>query len=165
MKINNRLLLIGLLITGIVSMHCSGDNPVIDLNDPSTFPGTYKIVSFTDLTGEDYGQAGLTITAGKPTTITMQEGDISISMILTISGTLTLTDKRYTVSQTMTMSLGGFGEETQTETDTGTYTIEGSTITIVSDDETEDTQVGTISVGKSDMTIEFEDMKIVLEKQ
>jgi hypothetical protein len=66
----------------------------------------------------------------------------------------------------MKMSLAGLGEESQTETDAGTYTIEGTTITITSDDETEEPEVvGTVSVNKSEMTLEFEDMKVVLEKQ
>jgi len=165
MKINHKVFVIVSLIIGLISLNCNGENPVIDLSDPSTFPGTYKIVSITDITGADYGQAGLTVTAGEPTTITVQEGDINLSMTLTLTGSLTLTDSRYTFSQTIKMSFAGLAEETETVDDAGTYTIAGSTITIASDNEDDDPETGTISVNKNEMTLEFEDQKVVLEKQ
>jgi hypothetical protein len=165
MKINKKLLLLVFLVIGIASMNCTGMNPIIDLDDPSTFPGSYKIVSYTDLSGEDFGQPGFTILSNKPTTITFQLGETSITMTVSLTGTLTLTETRYTISQTMTMSISGLAEEIQTETDAGTYIIEGSTITIASDDPSEDPEVGTISVNRGEMTIEFAATRVVLQKQ
>jgi hypothetical protein len=163
MKSDHKLL-VPLLLFALSAMNCTGQIPVIDLNDPATFPGTYKIASFTDLTGENFGQAGVTFKTDEPTTITLQEGETTVSMTMTLTGTLTLTETRYAFSQTMKMSFLGLAEETATDTDAGTYTIEGGTITIVSDDETEDPETGSISVNGAEMTLEFADMKIVLKK-
>ena len=155
------------LAMNLALMNCSSDsNPMIDLDDPSTLAGNYKLVSVTDKTGEEYGQAGLTITAGEPTIITVQEQGISVTMTLTITGTLTLTEMTYTFSETVTFAISGFPETTETEADNGTYTISGSTMTLVSDDETEAPETGTISVSGSQLTIDFaDDFTVVFEKQ
>jgi len=155
------------LAMNLALMNCSSDsNPIIDLEDPSTFAGTYKLVSLTDKTGEDFGLAGLTIKAGEPTIITVEEQGISITMTITITGTLTLTETTYTFSEAITFAISGFPETTVTETDDGTYTISGSTMTLVSDDEAEDLETGTISVSGSQMTIDFaDDVTVVFKKQ
>ena len=155
------------LAMNLALMNCSSEsNPIIDLDDPSTLAGSYTLVSLTDKTGEDFGQAGLTITAGEPTTITVEEQGISITITITITGTLTLTETTYTFSETVTFAISGLPETTETEADNGTYTISGSTMTIVSDDEAEDPETGTISVSGSQLTIDFEDdVTVVFKKQ
>ena len=155
------------LAMNLALMNCSSDsNPMIDLDDPSTLAGNYKLVSLTDKTGEEYGQAGLTITAVEPTIITVQEQGISVTMTLTVTGTLTLTETTYTFSETVTFAISGFPETTETEADNGTYTISGSTMTLVSDDETEAPETGTISVSGSQLTINFaDDFTVVFEQQ
>lgn len=148
-------------------MNCSSDsNPIIDLDDPSTLAGSYKLVSVTDKTGEDFGQAGLTIKAGEPTTITVEEQGTSITMTVTITGTLTLTETTYAFSETVTFAISGFPETTETEADNGTYTISGSAITLLSDDEAEGPETGTMSVSGSQLTIDFpDDVTVVFKKQ
>ena len=154
------------LAMNLALMNCSSDsNPIINLDDPSTISGSYKLVSVTDKTGEDYGQAGLTIKAGDPTTITVEEQGISVTMTITITGTLTLTETTYTFSETVTFAISGFPETTETEADNGTYTISGSAMTLVSDDEAEDPETGTISVSGSLMTIDFANFTVVFKKQ
>ena len=154
------------LAMNLALMNCSTDsNPMIDLDDPSTFAGSYKLVSVTDKTGEDYGQAGLTITAGDPTTITVEEQGISVTMTITITGTLTLTETTYTFSETVTFAISGFPETTETEADNGSYTISGSAMTLVSDDEAEAPETGVISVSGSQMTNDFADFTVVFKKQ
>jgi len=155
------------LAMNLALMNCSTDsNPMIDLDDPSTLAGSYNLVSITDKTGEDFGQAGLTITAGDPTTITVVEQGISVTMTITITGTLTLTEMTYTFSEAITFAISGLPETTETEADNGTYTINGSTMTLVSDDETEAPETGTISVSGSQLTIDFaDDVTVVFQKQ
>ncbi len=155
------------LAMNLALMNCSSDsNPIIDLDDPSTFAGTYKLVSLTDKTGEDFGLAGLTIKAGEPTIITVEEQGISVTMTITITGTLTLTETTYTFTEAITFAISGLPETTETETDNGTYTIIGSTMALVSDDETEAPETGTISVSVSQLTIDFaDDFTVVFKKQ
>lgn len=156
------LIIFVILIAPLVWINCGTDNPnpLIDLSDPSTFPGTYKLISITETSGEDL-PAGLTIQAGEPTSVTIG-GD---AVILTVTGTLTLTESRYTFSITIKVAISGFPEQTETETDTGTYSVSGSTMTIVSDDPEEGTQTFTISASANEMTLEDDDSKLVFEKQ
>lgn len=159
------ILLIGLFF---LSNCKSEDNPVIDLNDPSTFPGNYSLVSVTDKTGntfDDLGQAGLTLQAGQPTNITVTQGGSTVTVTATISGTLVLTDTRYTITTTIVATAVGLGSQTDTNTDTGTYSISGSTITIDSDDPNEPTQTGTITTSGRQFTLEDTDSRFVFEKQ
>jgi len=155
------------LAMNLALMNCTTDsNPMIDLDDPATLAGSYTLVSITDKTGEDFGQAGLTIKAGEPTIITVEEQGISVTMTITITGTLTLTETTFTFSETVTFAISGLAETTETEADNGTYTISGSTMTLVSDDETEDPETGTISVSGSQLTIDFpDDFTVVFKKQ
>ena len=156
------LIIFVILIAPLVWINCGTDNPnpLIDLSDPSTFPGTYKLISITETSGGDL-PAGLTIQAGEPTSVTIE----GITITFTITGTLTLTENRYTFSLTVKIAITGFPEETETETDTGTYSVSGSTMTIVSDDPGEGTQTFTISASASEMTLENDDGKLVFEKQ
>ena len=150
-----------LLATPIFWLNCDGDNPAaVDLNDPSTFPGTYKLISVTGKSGEDF-PAGLTIKAGEPTSVTIE----GFTVTLTVTGTLTLTETRYTFSITVKFALTGFPEETETDTDTGTYSISGSTLTAVSDDSEVGTTTFTISASGSELTLEDDEAKLVFEKQ
>ena len=82
----------------------------------------------------------------------------------TISGTLTLTDTRYTISTTLITAVPTLPTQTINATDTGTYMINGSSITIDSDDPDEPTMTGTITTNGSQVTIEDTDSRFVFEK-
>ena len=156
-----------LLITSIVWINCSSDNnPVVDLNDPSTLPGNYNLVSITDKTGDTFDLgSGLTFRAGESNSFTIDVNGVQITGTATVTGTLNLTDTRYTISTSLTATVPGFTIPPQSDTDTGTYSISGSTITIDSDDPNEPTQTATISTSGSQITIEDTDSRFVLEKQ
>ncbi len=84
----------------------------------------------------------------------------------TVEVGLTLTETRYTFSEAITFAISGLPETMETETDNGTYTISGSTMALVSDDEAEDPETGTISVSGSQMTIDFaDDVTVIFKKQ
>jgi len=158
-RILNISMAVVLLATPIFWLNCDGDNPAaIDLNDPSTFPGTYNLVSLTDKTGE-LGIPGTTFTAGEPLQLTVE----GVTLTVTITGSLVLTETRYTFLQIVKISVPGFPDVMETESDTGTYSISGSTLSIVSDDGTTDTT--TISVSGNRVTLEDDEVKLVLEKQ
>ena len=145
-----------LLTTPIFWLNCDGDNPAaIDLNDPSTFPGTYDLVSLTDK-GGDFGVPDATFTAGEPLQLFFQGVPI---LTITITGSLVLTETKYTITQSVEIAGGG----TETETDTGTYFISGSTSSAISDDG--GTETFTISVSGNRLTLENDEIKFVFEKQ
>ena len=146
------------------TVHRWEDNPLIDLNDPSTFIGNYKLISMTDKTGDAFGQAGVTFSADQPTTFQVEVNGITYTASSTISGTLTLTDTRYTVSTSIIIAVPVLPTETSSDTDTGTYMITGSSITIDSDDSDEPTITATITANGNRMTIEDTDSRIVYEK-
>jgi len=155
-----------LLITCILGLNCKDENnPLIDLNDPSTYIGKYKLISFIDKTGDLFGQqAGLIFNADQPTTFQLELNGITYTASSTISGTLTLTDTRYTISTTLITAVPTLPTQTINATDTGTYMINGSSITIDSDDPDEPTITGTITTNGSQVTIEDTDSRFVFEK-
>ncbi len=154
------VLLLGLLV--FMNVSCGGDatNPMVNLNDPSTLPGSYKLVAITDKTGEDLPE-GFTIQADQPITVTVE----GVTLTITVSGTLTLTENRYTFSITIKISIPDFPEQTETETDTGTYSLNGSTITFESEDPENGKMTFNISAQGRQITLENDEGKLVFEKQ
>ncbi len=140
---------------------CSDDeNPIIDLDDTATLSGTYSLVSMTDKVGEIGLPPGTTINAGEAYTFT----ENSISASITMTGTLTLTETRYTVNMTTRITVLG-QSETETDIDTGTYSIQGSTMTIVSDEPNTDPETFTISVNGNQLILENSETRVVFEKK
>jgi len=160
-KVNTRSLLPALVIT-LVWLNCGdGANPVaVDLSDPSTLRGTYKLISITDKSGENLPE-DVTIVADQPTTVDL----FGVPVTITISGTLKLTDTRFTLTVTLKMSVPGLPEQTETETATGTYSINGSTFTITSDDPEVGTLVYTITAQGLQIILENDEERLVFEKQ
>jgi len=115
----------------------------------------------TDNSGDLSGVPGTTFQAGEPTTVTV--GDLTVS--ITVTSTLKLTDTRYTFATTIVTSISGLPDQSENESDTGTYSISGDTMTITSDDPAEDPVVATISVSGSRITITTSDEILVFEKQ
>jgi len=156
-----RILILSLCACTLL-LGCSDDeNPLIDLNDSSTLAGSYRLVSVTDYSGEMGPATGITFVSGEPVSIQVEEG---VTATMTITGTLTLTETRYSMSMTVTMAALG-ASNSDTTTDTGTYSIQGSTMTIVSDDEGEGPDSMTITVDGNKITLKDSDMNIVFEKQ
>ena len=154
------LVVFAILISPLALINCGDGNPLIDLSDPSTFPGIYKLISIADKNGEDF-PAGLTIKAGEPTTVTIEGGTVTF----TVTGTLTLTDTRFTFSMPVKVAITDSPEETETETVTGTYSISDFTLTAVSDDSENGTRTFTVSASGSELTMEDDEQKLVFEKQ
>ena len=148
-----------LLATPIFWLNCDEDNPAgVDLNNPSTIPGTYNLVSLTDKTGE-MGVPGTTFTAGEPLQVIVE----GVTITITITGSLVLAETRYTFAQTVKISSPGAPDAMETVSDTGTYSISGSTLSAVSDEG--GTETFTISVSGNRITLEDDEVKLVLEKQ
>ncbi len=145
----------------------SSDNPAgVDLNDPSTLAGNYNMVSLTDKTGQIAGQPNQTFQAGQPVTVTIDVGGgQQVQATITLNGSLSLTQDRYTLSTNITVSAPGVPEQNQTETDTGTYSISGSTITIDSDAPDEGPESASISASGNRITIEDSESSFVFQKQ
>ena len=141
------LTLFVLFATCISWMNCGDDNPLA----PSSLAGTWNLVSFTDK--ED----NVTVNAGEAT-------DIGGGIIFTVTGSLVLTETRYTFTLSITFSIPGLPPATDTETSTGTYSISGSTLTIV-EDGTGETETINISTSGDRLTLEDDEVKLVFEKQ
>ena len=141
------LTLVVLFATCISWMNCGDDNPLA----PSSLAGTWNLVTFTDK--ED----NFTVNAGEAT-------DIGQGTIFTVTGSLVLTETRYTFTLSLTVSIPGFPPETETLTSTGTYSISGSTLTIV-EDGTGETGTVTISTSGDRFTLEDDEVTMVFEKQ
>jgi len=143
-RIIKALTLVVLFATWISWMNCGDDdNPLA----PSSLAGTWNLVSFTDK------ENNVTVNAGEAT-------DIGGGIIFTVTGSLVLTETRYTF--TLSLTLSGFG--TETETSTGTYSISGSTLTIV-EDGTGETETITISTSGDQLTLEDDEVKLFFQKQ
>jgi len=139
--------LVLLFATCISWMNCGEDNPL----GPSALVGTWNLVTFTDK-GDNY-----TVNAGEAT-------DIGQGIIVTITGTLVLTETRYTATSSFTVSNPGFPPATEAIASTGTYSTSGSTLTIV-EDGTGETDTITISTNGDRLTLEDDDVKVVYQKQ
>ena len=147
-RIIKALTLVVLFATCISCMNCGDDdNPLA----PSSLAGTWNLVTFTDK------ENNVTVNAGEAT-------DIGGGILFTVTGSLVLTETRYTFTLSITFSIPGFPPETDTETSTGTYSISGSTLTIV-EDGTGETDTITISASDDRLTLEDDESKLVFEKQ
>ncbi len=142
------LTLVVLFATCISWMNCGDDdNPLA----PSSLAGTWNLVTFTDK------ENNVTVNAGEAT-------DIGGGILFTVTGSLVLTETRYTFTLSITFSIPGFPPDTETITSTGTYSISGSTLTIV-EDGTGETDTITISTSGDQLTLEDVESKMVFEKQ
>ncbi len=147
-RIIKALTLIVLFAACIPWMNCGGDdNPLA----PSSLAGTWNLVTFTDK--ED----NFTVNAGEAT-------DIGQGITMTITGSLLLTETRYTFTLLIIASISGFPPETETLTSTGTYSVSGSTLTIV-EDGTGETGTVTMSTSGDRLTLEDDEVTMVFEKQ
>lgn len=148
-RIVNCFLLLVLAVAPVSWMNCSnGDNPL----DPGSLAGTWTLVSLTDKT------VNLTLQAGVPTPIPGGGG-----ATLTVTGSLVLTDTRYTFSFTVTTNIPGQAPQTDTEFSAGTYTINGSTLVTIEDGSGE-TDSLTISREGNRLTIEDNESRFVFQK-
>ncbi len=149
--------------------NCSDDddnNPLFDLSDPSTFPGTYEMVELTDKTGDLSGIPNLTVQAGEPTTVPFPTGPgQTADAAVTITHTLVLTSTTYTSVFNIGVVVTGVGTiPIPPVTDSGTYSVNGTQITTTSAEDSEvETQAITSSNGQ--LTFEDDDIKVVYEKQ
>ncbi len=142
------LLLLVLFGMCISLMSCKDDdNPL----SAYSLAGTWNLVTIT------IKENNTTLNAGEPTEI--EEG-----ITMTITGSLVLTETRFTFTQLVTISISGFPPETDDMTSTGTYSISGSTLTIVEDD-TGETSSSTISTSDNRLTIDDDEVTMVFEKQ
>ncbi len=147
-RIIKALTLVVLFATCISWMNCGDDdNPLA----PSSLAGTWNLVIFTDK--ED----NFTVNAGEAT-------EIEQGITITITGSIILTETRYTFALLMTASIQGFPTQTETTASTGTYSISGSTLTIV-EDGTGETETTNISTSGNRMTLDDDEMTMVFEKQ
>ena len=147
-RIIKALTLVVLFATCISWMNCGDDdNPLA----PSSLAGTWNLVTFTDK------ENNISVNAGEAT-------DIGQGVIITVTGSLVLTETRFTSTLSITLSIPGIPPFTETDTATGTYSISGSTLTIV-EDGTGETDTVTISTSGDRLTLEDDEVKLVFEKQ
>lgn len=137
-----------LLVTCMAWMNCGdGDNPLA----PSSLAGTWKLVTFTSKTDN------FTATAGQAT-------DIGNGVTITVTGSIVLTETRYTLRITSTISAPGLPPQTDATNSTGTYSVSGSTMT-ATEDGTGEVNTSTISRSGNRLTSEDSESKTVWEKQ
>jgi len=158
-----------LLLSIVALVSCkSGSNPVINLDDPSTFPGTYEMKSMTFKTGDaDAGfPPGTTVEGGKQTTFSYTDDDTGISFNAQVKVTMTmiLTADRYTQTSKIEISIPGFQIPSETTTEMGSYSLQGNQLTVTPDDPDEGESVLTVSASGSEMTVEDAEVKMVLRK-
>jgi len=153
---------------GISLFSCGKSNPMIDLNDPSTLQGGYKLHSVT-LRSDLIESNEITINAGEPTEVMFHWNDQTWSLIYTFSGTLALTEFRYIISViTETFDPDGSGGDTEILDDEGSYLINGSIITLTSDNNENlisQSDEATMNAKGSELTLEFPEITLVLKKQ
>ena len=157
-----------LLALGISLLSCGKNNPIIDLNDPSTFQGSYKLDSVT-LKSELLESNEITINAGEPTEVMLHWNDLTWTLIYTFSGTLALTESRYIMSVIAeTFDPDGSGADTENLDDEGSYVINGSIITFTSDDNEDQisqSDEATMHAQDQELTLEFPEITLVFKKQ
>jgi hypothetical protein len=141
----------------------------IDITDTATIAGTYSMVSMTDLVGESFGSPNLTIPAGEPTSVTLNDGDLGeINATVQVDGTFVFTRTTYDVTFSIAMSIEGFGNFSDSTTDAGTYTVSGGQMSIMSNDPDSGetvSEVFTISADGNRLTMSDDESRFVLEKQ
>ena len=144
-KVVPLILLFSLCVFG---MSCGDDdNPLT----PGSLAGNWILATFTDM------EENFTVNAGVPT-------DIGNGVTVTVTGSLVLTETRYTFSLSTTDSVPGFPPDTETISSSGTYTISGSTLRNT-DDNTGETETSTISRSGDQLTNEDDEVKMVFNKQ
>lgn len=157
-----------LLALGISLLSCGENNPMIDLNDPSTLQGSYKLDSVT-LKSQLIESNEITIKAGEPTEVKFHSNDLTWTLIFTYSGTFRLTESRYTMSIIVeTFDPDGSGGDTEKLDDEGSFVLNGSIITFTSDDNEDQisqSDQATIYAKDRKLTIEFPEITLVFEKQ
>jgi len=152
-----------------VLLSCGGDdddgNPIIDLNDPSTFPGTYEMVELTAKTSFFSLPAGSTLQGGQETTVPYQVAPgQTVNATITLTHTLVLTSTTYNSSFSIDVEIPNAPVQTFTDEDSGTYSLNGNELTTTSSDDGE-VEVNTISVENGQMIYENDDLRVVYEKQ
>jgi len=158
-RVSHLLTLLAVLLFSLFGLNCNGDNPAINLDDPSTLVGSYDLVSALDKIG-DIGPPGTTYQAGEATQIVEQ----GVTVTVTLTGTLVLTETRFTFMFTGIFSAPGVPTQTENDNSTGTYSINGTTITTV-DDSDGTTDSSTISASGNRVTIDDSDITLVFEKR
>ncbi|MGH7454161.1 MAG: hypothetical protein ACRENG_22600, partial [bacterium] len=147
-RTTQNFILLALLMAGTIWLGCSDDNNPLA---PSSLAGTWKLAIYTDKA------MNVTANAGVPT-------DIGNGAKITITGTIVLTEKRYTYSLTITTSVPGAPPQTQTINSAGTYSIRGAVITAV-EDGTGETTVFTMSRSGNRLTLDNSEENSVWDKQ
>jgi len=147
-RTTQNFILLGLLVISTIGMGCSDDNNPLA---PSSLAGTWKLVTYTDKA------MNVTAHAGVPT-------DIGNGAKVTITGTIVLTEKRYTYTLAITTSVPGAPPQTQTINTAGTYSIRGAVITGVQDG-TGETTVFTMSRAGNRLTLDNSEQNSIWDKQ
>lgn len=147
--------------SAMVLFSCSSDaNLTINLDDPTTFPGTYQMKTMTFKTG--YPDAGIppnfTIQGGRDTQVTVN----NLTFTVNITVTMVLTDTSYT--QTINISVPGVQVPGNPQIVTGTYSINGNQLMVTSDDLEQGTGTATVTVNGNEMTVDSPDATIVFTK-
>ena len=157
-----------LFVSSLLLIGCdsSSSDDGIDVSDPSSLAGTYDWVSITDKTGDLFDLPNQTLVAGEDNQVTMTDSGQSITVVFNISGTMTFTTSRFTMVTNTSVTIPGFGTQSDSDTDTGSYTVSGSTMSLVSDnDEDEGPDSLTLSADGNRLTMEDADIRLILEKR
>ncbi len=129
-------------------INCSDDNNPLS---PNSLAGTWNLVSMTDKT------SNTTFNAGEPI-------DVGQGVMITMTGSLVLTENQFTFTTTTVISVPGSADSTKVEIDTGTYSVSGSTMTTNSGNSGENRSM-TISRNDNRMTLEDNEIRMILDKQ
>ena len=155
-----------LLFTLVFSTGCdSNDSGGIDLDDPDSLVGSYRLITVTDKAGDFSGNEGLQFEAGESQTVTFTEDDETFTVVMTVDGGLELTSTRYMFVFTISASTGGFPVFTDVEEDEGTWTVSGNTLTLDSDEQGIGLESLDISANGDRIAIENEDVRFVFEQE
>jgi len=157
---------LALLFTLVFSTGCdSNDSGGIDLDDPDSLVGPYRLLTVTDKAGDFSGNEGLLFEAGEPMTITFTEDGESFTVVMTVDADLELTSTRYMFRFCISASTGGFPAFTEVDEDEGTWTVSGNTLTLDSDEQGVGIETLDISADGDRITIEDETARFVFEQE
>jgi len=152
-----------LLLLSSASLGCDSDGSGSD-DTPraSQLVGAYDLVSLKDKTGEITTQPDRTLFAGVPNPITISLGGGATALVTFIlNGQLTLSATTYTFTSTIITQVNGVSE-TETESTVGSWTIDGQTMTITDQQETD---VVTWSLVQGRLTLSNPETEIVFQRR